>query len=465
MRITVGTLTARLDTDNPEILRELKAKYSFPVPGYQYSPAYRARRWDGKKRYFESTGKFKAGLLTRVLKDLKSIGVNTKDIVDYKNADTSAVAPVVSVKKFKYRNYQEDCILHCLKHKRAIVDSPTGSGKTLIMAGVIAALQEIDPDIHVTVLFREKGILKQTYEFFQECGIKDLGINSGEGYENGRIMLSTVQSIERIIDSHLDSSKLLMVDEAHQFCKGETTIAAVESFPNALYRLAFTATPPREGAKDINARMVLEGAFGAVYTTRTADELIKDGSLAKPIIQIIDIPAPSSVESSLSYLEMYEEFIVNNEYRNNKIKEIVDKVYKANPNAKILILVKNLQHIENLKKLITNYYGIEGKDDIGSRYDIIQKFIDDDNPATIIGTNVMQTGISIDEISHMINARGLAGEVPTIQGLGRGTRKAKGKTKVFLYDFYDHVKYLESHSKQRIKHYNNLKFEINRITI
>jgi superfamily II DNA or RNA helicase len=65
----------------------------------------------------------------------------------------------------------------------------------------------------------------------------------------------------------------------------------------------------------------------------------------------------------------------------------------------------------------------------------------------------------------MINARGLAGEVPTIQGLGRGTRKAKGKTKVFLYDFYDRVKYLESHSKQRIKHYNNLKFEINKINI
>ena len=96
MRITVGTLTARLDTDNPEILRELKTKYSFPVPGYQYSPAYRARRWDGKKRYFESTGKFKAGLLTRVLKDLELIGVNTKDIVDYKDADTSADAPVVS---------------------------------------------------------------------------------------------------------------------------------------------------------------------------------------------------------------------------------------------------------------------------------------------------------------------------------------------------------------------------------
>ena len=278
-------------------------------------------------------------------------------------------------------------------------------------------------------------------------------------------MLSTVQSIERIIDSHLNTSKVLMVDEAHQFCKGETTIAAVESFPNALYRLAFTATPPREGAKDINARMVLEGAFGDVYTTRTADELIKDGTLAKPIIQIIDNPAPSSVESNLSYLEIYEKYVVNSKARNDIIKKVITKVYDSKENAKVLILVKNLQHIENLKKLIPNCYTIEGKDNIGSRYDIIQEFITDTKPAAIIGTNVMQTGISIDEISHMVNARGLAGEVPTIQGLGRGTRKAKGKTKVFLYDFYDHIKYLEAHSKQRIKHYNNLKFEVNRIQL
>lgn len=462
MRIEVGTLTTQLRTDNPEILKELSNKYSFPVPGYQYSPAYRARRWDGKKRYFGGSGKFRTGLLPRILNDLKSIGVKN---IDWEGKPEYHEPFVPSVDKFEYREYQEKAIYECLKKQRAIISSPTGSGKTLIMAGCVASLQHENKDLHAVILFREKGILKQTYEFFKKCGIPNLGINSGEGYEHGKIMLSTVQSIEKIIDTHLNQSTLLMVDEAHQFCKGETTIAAVESFPNATYRLAFTATPPREGAKDINARMVLEGAFGSVYTTRTADELIKDGSLAKPIIQIIDNPSPSSVDEDSTYLEIYEKYIVNCESRNGMIKKVLSKVYESNEHAKVLILVKNLQHIENLKKIIPNCYTIEGKDDIGSRYDIIQDFITDDKPATIIGTNVMQTGISIDEISHMVNARGLSGEVPTIQGLGRGTRKAKGKSKVFLYDFYDNIKYLESHSKQRIKHYTNLKFEINRISI
>jgi superfamily II DNA or RNA helicase len=458
MRIVIGNLTSVLETDNPSILNALEDTYSFYIPGYQFSQAYKKRRWDGKKRYFTSTGKFRTGLLYRVIKDLEKIGATDIELENKPNQEEHYIPPVG---KFEYREYQEKAIYQCLKRKRAIVDSPTGSGKTLIMAGCIAALQH-EKDITAVVLFREKGILKQTYEFFKACGIRDLGYNSGEGYVPGKIMLSTVQSIERITDTHLQAD-LLMVDEAHQFCKGETTIAAVESFPNASYRLAFTATPPREIAKDINARMVLEGAFGPVYTTRSAEDLIKDGSLAKPVIQVIDNTPVSSVDEDLSYLEVYDEYIVNCNLRNDKVKEIVSKVYQSNPKAKILILVKNLQHVENLQARIDNCYTIEGKDDIETRYDIIKSFVNDDKPATIVGTTVMQTGISIDEITHMINARGLSGEVPTLQGLGRGIRKADGKDTMYFYDFYDRMPYLEKHSKTRIQHYKRLKFEVSNV--
>tara|TARA_B100000900_G_scaffold416145_1_gene449470 strand:+ start:3220 stop:4614 length:1395 start_codon:yes stop_codon:yes gene_type:complete len=462
MKITVGNLTSTLETDNPKIISALRDKYSFSVPGHEYSQAYKKRRWDGKKRYFGANGKFRTGLLSRIQKDLEEIGVKE---IEWENKNEPEEYFIPELGNFQYRDYQERAIYKCLRRKRAIIDSPTGSGKTLIMAGCIAALQWGDSPSAV-ILFREKGILNQTYEFFKKCGIKDLGYNSGEGYVPGKIMLSTVQSIERIVDTHLHESSILMVDEAHQFCRGETTIAAIESFPNARYRLAFTATPPRENAKDINARMVLEGSFGAVYTTRTAEDLIKDGALAKPIIQIVDntsISLEDAVEDDLSYLDIYDQYVVNCDTRNDKIKTIVSKIYQSNPNAKILILVKNLQHIENLQQRIDNCYTIEGKDDIDSRYDIINKFVRDDKASTIIGTNVMQTGISIDEITHMINARGLSGEVPTLQGLGRGIRKAEGKDIMYFYDFYDRAPYLESHSKQRIQHYKRLKFEVHNV--
>jgi len=165
MRITVGNLMSTLETDNPKIISALRDKYAFNVPGHEYSQAYRNRRWDGKKRYFGANGKFRTGLVSRILKDLKDIGVED---IDWDNKPEEVEPFIPKVENFEYREYQEKAIYECLKKKRAIIDSPTGSGKTLIMAGCIAALQHENEDLHAIVLFREKGILKQTYEFFQE---------------------------------------------------------------------------------------------------------------------------------------------------------------------------------------------------------------------------------------------------------------------------------------------------------
>ena len=68
--------------------------------------------------------------------------------------------------------------------------------------------------------------------------------------------------------------------------------------------------------------------------------------------------------------------------------------------AKILILVKNLEHVRNLLELIDNCYTIEGKDSIEDRYRIISQFIEEESGSTLVGTTVLQTGVSIDEITQ-----------------------------------------------------------------
>jgi len=458
MEIEIGNLRSKLITDNPKLLEALHDKYGFLVPGYNYTPQYKRRVWDGRKHYFAKNGIFRTGLLSRVVNDLLSIGAeNVGFNRTYKLPDPIQIQ---KVKKFNYYDYQKEAIQHVLNFYRGVIESPVGSGKTLIMAGIVASLAPRK----MVILFKEKGILKQTYDFFKTCGIESLGINSGEGFIYGDIMLSTVQSIEKILDTHLEQAEVLMIDEAHQFCKGDTTIAAIEAFPNAIFRIAFTATVPSE-KNDIHGRLTLEGAFGAVYSTRSTEDLIKDGKLAKPNIQILEFkPTLSLEDEDLGYQQIYEKFIVNNEQRNQMIANIYQLIKKS-PNSKTLILVKNLEHLHNLKALIPHAYTVEGKDNIEERYDIIQAFIKDDNHPVIIGTNVMQTGININEISHMINARGLEGEIPTIQGLGRGIRKAENKTEMHFYDFYDTVPYLEKHSKSRIKHYENHKFQISYVKL
>lgn len=452
MKIRVGIIDSLIETDNPKILKVLSDKYAFHPKGYQYTPAYQRRGWDGKKRFVTPAGRFKSGLLSNIVRDLGQVGCNPEIEREYPKADRKLFKR--KIKEFTLRDYQENAIIESLTAERAIIKSPTGSGKTLIMASMLTAF----PESKITVLFDERGILTQTYEYLtRKCGFKDIGINLGGDFKDGRIMLSTVQSIEKIMESHLNQSEVLMVDEVHKFCRGEMTVAAIQSFPNARYRFGFTATMP----DDLIGEMTLRGAFGDIVETKSTQELISEDKLAKPIIQIIEHNVDlTEADTNSDYAELYEKFIVNSEVRNGMIVSLCAKVAESNPNAKVCILVKNLEHLQTLKNSIPNSYSLEGINSLVERKDAILSFIQSKQAAFLIGTKVLQTGINIEEITHLINARGLKDKIPTLQGLGRGMRKSAGKSEVMVYDFYDYIPYLREHSKARIKHYENEGHEI-----
>lgn len=447
MKIHVDNLNSRIETDNPELLKALYELYSFNVPGARYSPAYKRRQWDGKTHFLTKSGVFKTGLLSRLLADLKKIDC-TPEIVDHKTPVEGKPINSKQIEGFTYYNYQEDLISQGLNNKRGIIKSPTGSGKTLIMAGLIKALE----GRKMVILFNAKQLLTQTYDFLTEaCGMDNVGLCFGEGYIYGDIMLCTVQSVERILDTHLEESEVLMVDECHEFSNGKTTLAALRSFPKAVYRLGFTATPPSEDIPRYN----LEGALGAVMQTVGTADLVDEGKLTKPIIQLIDRPYEASgVDEDLGFLDVYEDYIVANESRNNIIKEIVNDIRKTNEQARILILTKSLDHGRTLEEMVGGSVEfLEGANSIGERYDCISRFRGCDESSVLIGTKILQTGVNIEEITHFINARGMKSEIATLQALGRALRRHDSKDVVYIYDFLDKEKYLSDHSIARKRHY------------
>jgi len=95
-----------------------------------------------------------------------------------------------------------------VSNHRAVIQAPTGAGKTLIMAAIIKALH----GRKITLLFDAKHLLTQTYKFLtDECGIDNVGLCYGEGYIYGDIMLCTVQSIEKILDTHLEETEVSLL--------------------------------------------------------------------------------------------------------------------------------------------------------------------------------------------------------------------------------------------------------------
>jgi superfamily II DNA or RNA helicase len=446
MKIYVKNLKSRIETDNPDLMQALYELYSFKIPGAEYSGAYKRRQWDGKTHFIARNGKFETGLLPRLLVDLKKIDCEPEVITE----SSKEIEPNLDydIEGFSYYVYQENLIIDALKHKRGIIKSPTGSGKTLIMAGLIKALE----GRKMVILFNAKQLLTQTYDFLTKtCGMDNIGLCFGEGYIYGDIMLCTVQSIEKILDTHLDEAEVLMVDECHEFGNGKTTLAALRSFPKAIYRLGFTATPPRDNIPRYN----LEGALGAVLECVNTADLVEEGKLTKPIIQLIDRPYEASgVDEDLGYLDVYDNYIVYNDNRNQIIKEIVDGIKNKNKEARILILTKSLDHGRTLEDLLgSNCEFLQGCDSIGERYKAISRFRGCRESSILIGTKILQTGVNIEEITHFINARGMKSEIATLQALGRALRTHKSKDKVYVYDFLDKEKYLREHSLSRKRHY------------
>ena len=454
MKIHINTLNSRIETDNSDILDALYRLYSERQPGYQYSAAYKRRQWDGNVHFLARNGTFRTGLLNRILEDLKKIECDPHIIYEEEQKDDKYADWLLS--GFNYYDYQEELILRGLKEKRGVVKSPTGSGKTLIMAGLVKALL----GRKMVLLFNAKQLLTQTYDFLTEtCGMDNIGLCFGEGYVYGDVMLCTVQSIEKILDTHLEEAEVLMVDECHEFANGKTTLAALRAFPKALYRIGFTATPP----SDIIPKLNLEGSLGPVWTSVDTSGLVDAGKLTKPIIQLIDRPyTASGADEDKPYLEVYEDYIVNNDERNNIIKEIVNEIRRTSERSRILVLTKSLDHGRTLQNLLGDgeVQFLQGEDSLGERYKSISTFRRHRGSSTLIGTKILQTGINIEEITHFINARGMKSEIATLQALGRALRRHDSKDKVFVYDFLDKEKYLSGHSLARKRHYEKEGHEV-----
>ena len=454
MQIDIGIQYSKLHTDNQKLLQALRSLYSFSVPGAAYTSAGRSGRWDGKTNFITVLGKFRTGLLPRILEDLKRI--ECEPTLNY-TYDRNLITPENwKIDGYTLRDYQEEAVLVGVSNHRAVIQAPTGAGKTLIMAAIIKALQ----GRKITLLFDAKHLLTQTYKFLTDtCGIDNVGLCYGEGYIYGDIMLCTVQSIEKILDTHLEETEVLMVDECHKFANGTQRLAAIKSFPNAQYRLGFTATVPRESIPLYN----LEGALGKTHKVRTTKDLVEEGHLTKPSIQMLSMDQPKENYQGYSYNDMYEVLIVENEERNQKIVDIVNNIRSNHDNARILILVNRLEHGQNLQSLLEgSCFYLRGEDDIGERYSTIRRFVSCPESSVLLGTRILETGVDIREITHFINARGLKSPIATIQALGRSLRLYDNKDQVFIYDFMDKGRYLAAHSRKR---YNTYKKEGHEVEI
>ena len=244
------------------------------------------------------------------------------------------------------------------------------------------------------------------------------------------------------------NAKLFFVDEC-QYAAAETVQFLHRESVSARHRFLLSGTPWRENGDDI----LIEAVSGPKFYDITATELIDTGWLVRPYITFLNVPTIRNVGKT--YPEVYNNFVVNNDFRNFQIANAAKKMSDAG--RKVLILVTKVDHGKVIKDFLDpnlNVNSLNGMNSTGERMRAIRE-MKDGKLDVMIASRIFDQGIDIPELDALILAGSGKSTARALQRIGRVIRKKDGKTNAAVVDFYDNCKYLREHSQARYKIYSS----------
>ena len=457
----------------PHVDYELRDYFTFEVPNAKFMPQYRGRNWNGEIHLYDLRSKrLYIGLLDKLISfcerreytyeflDNKYYGlpfevnemISEEGLKDYYS----------SITKIKPRDYQVRGVCDALKHNRKLLISPTASGKSLMIYGVVRYYVSTKQKILLVV--PTTSLVEQMYKDFYDYGWDAESychrIYSGREKTNEfPVTITTWQSIYKLERSFFVDFDVIIGDEAHLF-KSKSLISIMTKLDNAKYRFGFTGT--LDGTQ--THKWVLEGLFGPAYKVTKTDELMQKGHLAKLDITCIVLKHPPK---KFEIFEDEVQYIITHDQRNNFIKNLVVDL-KGNT----LVLFQRVEtHGLPLYELINDntvpgrkVFFVHGGVGTEER-ETVREIVERENNAIIVASyGVFSTGINIRNLNNVVFASPSKSRIRNLQSIGRVLRRSKDKTKAMLYDISDDCthnsqkNYTLNHLIERIKIYNEEKF-------
>jgi superfamily II DNA or RNA helicase len=247
-----------------------------------------------------------------------------------------------------------------------------------------------------------------------------------------------------------------MVKEAELFILDECQYAAAKSLQfvhristNARYRFLLSGTPWREAGDDI----LIEAVSGPKFYDLPASKLIDDGVLVPPKIYFINVPKMKFLNGT--YQSIYDNYIVKNTTRNSLIVDAAKKLVQNG--RRVLILISKVEHGKILYDTLSQEFSVDslnGTTSSEARMNAIDS-IRKGKIDILIASKIFDQGIDIPELDALILAGSGKSSARALQRIGRVIRPSEGKKWANVIEFMDNAKYLESHSKARLKIYQS----------
>jgi len=443
---------------------------SFKIHGRWFAKKWRQGMWDGQYRFIRKMGGSEwvpTGLLERVCARLDEIGYPYQlfDERELFSPDPVYELNGASLTSGKW-SFQAPVLDAALMKGRGVIHVPTGGGKTVIAAGVLASF-----DLPSLFLTHRQQLLHQTRERFENLLQQPVGIIGDGIWEPARITVAMVQTLARKRSkkesaahwSHfvkkraefLNTRQMLIADEVHHL-ESKQWWELLNKIDTS-YRFGLTATPCFHGSG-----MRLIAHCGEIVAAIDRVDLIERGVLVQP--KLWYVRERETDVSDGEWAAVYRDGIVENVNRNNLVYLVASTFAHEKKNS--ITLVRQIKHGRLLERLFTNR-GLRceflyGKIPMEERRLVLGRLRDGKVDNVIAMDAIMSEGVDIPWLRTIINATGSRGGGSagnsvehetgrvTLQILGRILRAAPRKLDCEYVDFSDRSHpWLKRNSLQR----------------
>ncbi len=362
-------------------------------------------------------------------------------------------------------DYQLRLVRACCRHEIGLISSPTGSGKSEMMAAIIKMYR-----CHTVVIADQRIVIDQIknrlelYKIAEEVGV----FYAGKTPKGQVVIVGSIQSLSppslslskenpayyksrmknsRILRALLTKCDLLIVDEADR-ASSKQFRDLFSKWYSGRRKYGFSGTPFDE-AKPVQ-NLHLRSCLGNIIEKATREEVQNCGLIIPVKFLMLAIGMKSKLDRS-AYDIAINEHIVASEAFHTKVASVVS----AFPNDKTLIIVEVVDLGNSLLKAIRDRgitaEFIYGNTSSKKRWRAIHAFERGDIQC-LIGGKIIKRGLDIKGGMDNLILCGIGKLWSDFdQRIGRAVRKnARGWARVFDFYFMNN-QYLYDHSRSRLK--------------
>jgi superfamily II DNA or RNA helicase len=428
---------------------------TFTVKNSQYMERVRAKRWNGKISLLKKTGLTYRHLIEKILPFIIKGGYEVA--IDDQRFDHKISVPEISNDLFEgYEHkrftgimdeHQVEAINRLTSHGNGIIVSATGSGKTLILAGLAQLYYRYGK---ILVIVPRIDLVVETHATIKAMGMPDVGMFFDEFKEPNYITVTTWQSLENAPELFAECA-VVIIDEVHGASAKILHSLLCGPGKNVPIRIGMTGTMPED---DLSKYQII-AAVGPVIYEKKARALQKAGFLAYCKIFI------------LKYLDRkrlaYQADCANHEFYTDEIRwqysyeprlhHLAEMIQEISQDGNTLVLVRYREYQRRLSELLPGAMCLNGDDKGSYRHRIYQETNASNNAILICTYGIASTGIDVARLFNLVLIEPGHENIAVVQSIGRGLRKAHDKEWVMVYHIGSDAKFSARHVRDVQKIY------------